>query len=66
MESIWFTWITSLSHFPMVIKTDGKENWVVTQLQSSQNFTSGTFEDWFSGIAYWLPKLSVTFFHELY
>lgn len=49
MESIWFTWITSLSHFPMVIKNDGKENWVTAQLQSSQNFSNGVFENWFSG-----------------
>lgn len=49
MESNWFTWVTSLSHFPMTIKCDENENWVQNQLQSSQNFTAGAFPNWFSG-----------------
>jgi len=55
LEGLWFTWITSLSHFPMTIKLDGEENWVVGQIQATQNFCEKmpfipeSFVTWFSG-----------------
>eukprot|EP01124_Arcella_intermedia_P010049 TRINITY_DN16608_c0_g1_i1.p1 TRINITY_DN16608_c0_g1~~TRINITY_DN16608_c0_g1_i1.p1 ORF type:complete len:363 (+),score=66.62 TRINITY_DN16608_c0_g1_i1:270-1358(+) len=49
MESIWFTWVTAMNHFPMTIQMDPKVDWVTAQLTASQNLPNTPFSRWFSG-----------------
>jgi len=51
IESHWFSWVTSMSHLPREIKyeDDLKYNWFVLQLRATQNISSGSFHDWFTG-----------------
>merc|ERR1712137_1383778 len=49
IESHWFTWVTSMSHLPMPIMEDQRDDWVTLQLRGTLNTTTGTVEDWFTG-----------------
>jgi len=49
LESTWFTWVTGMNHFPMEVDEDKYEDWVNCQLRATQNTTSTTFLNWFTG-----------------
>eukprot|EP01125_Pyxidicula_operculata_P007342 TRINITY_DN2499_c0_g1_i4.p1 TRINITY_DN2499_c0_g1~~TRINITY_DN2499_c0_g1_i4.p1 ORF type:complete len:435 (+),score=59.56 TRINITY_DN2499_c0_g1_i4:3-1307(+) len=49
IESMWFTWITAMNHFPCDISYDGEYDWVTGQCRASQNFMSTYFNNWFTG-----------------
>jgi len=49
LESMWFTWITSMSHLPMQIESDKDDDWVTHTVNTTQNLAGGLFNDWFTG-----------------
>jgi len=49
LESMWFTWVTAMNHFPMEIDVDKEDNWVDMQLSATQNIDGSLFNDWFTG-----------------
>jgi len=49
IESLWFTWTTSMSHLPMSIECDQQLDWVNQHLSTTQNVTGNFFNDWWSG-----------------
>jgi len=49
LESMWFTWVTAMNHFPMEVDVDKNEDWVNSQLHATQNITSNSFMNWFTG-----------------
>jgi len=49
IESVWFTYVTGMNHFPMTIQEDSQENWVTMQLSGTQNISEGRFNSWFTG-----------------
>jgi len=49
LESVWFTWVTSMSHLPMEIEDEKQYDWVTLHLKTTQNVASSLFTDWFSG-----------------
>lgn len=54
IESMWFTWVTAMNHFPMqIVKASDQEkkprSWVEAQFAATQNLTSTPVLDWMSG-----------------
>jgi len=49
IESHWFVWVTQMSHIPMKVDTDKKDDWFTSQLNSTCNVDQGIFNDWFTG-----------------
>eukprot|EP01130_Rhizamoeba_saxonica_P017229 TRINITY_DN8269_c0_g1_i1.p1 TRINITY_DN8269_c0_g1~~TRINITY_DN8269_c0_g1_i1.p1 ORF type:complete len:421 (-),score=48.21 TRINITY_DN8269_c0_g1_i1:20-1282(-) len=49
IESMWFTWITAMNHFPMKIGHDQNLNFVEQQLITTQNTNPGILNNWISG-----------------
>eukprot|EP01127_Copromyxa_protea_P006732 TRINITY_DN16723_c0_g1_i1.p1 TRINITY_DN16723_c0_g1~~TRINITY_DN16723_c0_g1_i1.p1 ORF type:complete len:441 (-),score=64.93 TRINITY_DN16723_c0_g1_i1:12-1334(-) len=48
-ESMWFSWVVSMNHFPMHMNLDRKDDWVTSQLRSTQNVNPSYFNNWFTG-----------------
>ncbi|XP_053884621.1 acyl-CoA (8-3)-desaturase-like [Malaclemys terrapin pileata] len=49
LESIWFVWVSSMSHVPMNIDYDKNLDWFSTQLLATCNMDQSLFNDWFTG-----------------
>lgn len=49
LESHWFVWATQMSHIPMYVDYDQKQDWVTTQVRASCNIEQSWFNDWWSG-----------------
>ena len=49
IESHWFVWVTQMSHIPMKVDIDKKDDWFTSQLNSTCNVDQGIFNDWFTG-----------------
>ena len=49
LESHWFVWVTQMSHLPMHVDTDKRDNWVSMQLKGTTDVEQSFFIDWFSG-----------------
>ncbi|XP_034624679.1 acyl-CoA (8-3)-desaturase-like [Trachemys scripta elegans] len=49
LESIWFVWVSSMSHVPMNIDYDKNLDWFPTQLLATCNMDQSLFNDWFTG-----------------
>ncbi|XP_039390765.1 acyl-CoA (8-3)-desaturase-like isoform X4 [Mauremys reevesii] len=49
LESIWFVWVSFMSHIPMNIDYDKNLDWFSTQLQATCNVDQSLFNDWFTG-----------------
>jgi len=49
IESLWFTWVTSMNHLPMPIDHEENKDWVSQQIITTQNVDQSFFNDWFTG-----------------
>ncbi|MEQ2277976.1 Delta(12)-fatty-acid desaturase, partial [Xenotaenia resolanae] len=49
LESHWFVWVTQMSHLPMEIDHERRQDWLTMQLQATCNIEQSFFNDWFSG-----------------
>lgn len=50
VESVWFTWVSAMSHFPMAFaRPDEPANWVRAQFAATQNVRGSALVDWFTG-----------------
>ncbi|KNC46235.1 fatty acid desaturase 3 [Thecamonas trahens ATCC 50062] len=53
LESMWFTWVTAMNHFPMGIVSmrsqASPKSWVAAQFDATQNLSPGAVADWFTG-----------------
>jgi len=49
LESHWFMYVTQMSHLPMPIQHDLKQDWVTHQVTSTCNVEPSFFNDWFTG-----------------
>ncbi|XP_064404994.1 acyl-CoA 6-desaturase-like [Halichondria panicea] len=49
LESHWFVWVTQMSHLPMHVDTDKRDNWVSMQLKGTTDVETSFLIDWFSG-----------------
>jgi len=50
VQSLLFTWITSISHIPLpIIEDDPNLDWVRLQCRGTQNVAGGYFNNWFTG-----------------
>jgi len=49
-ESLWFTWVTQMSHIPMEVHDlDEDDTWFTLMLKSTCNVEQSLFNDWFTG-----------------
>ncbi|RXN10819.1 fatty acid desaturase 2 [Labeo rohita] len=49
LESHWFVWVTQMSHIPMDIDYEKRQDWLSMQLVATCNIEQSFFNDWFSG-----------------
>jgi fatty acid desaturase len=49
LESLWFTWVTSMNHLTMPIEPEDNKDWVNLQMRTTQNVEHSAFNDWFTG-----------------
>lgn len=49
LESHWFVWCTQISHLPMHIDTDKRQDWVSMQMAGTRDVEASWFNDWFTG-----------------
>ena len=49
LESHWFTWATQMSHIPMHVSYDEKQDWPTLQTRASTNVSPTAFTSWWSG-----------------
>ncbi|XP_041705777.2 acyl-CoA Delta-4 desaturase-like [Coregonus clupeaformis] len=49
LESHWFVWVTQMSHLPMEMDHERRQDWLTMQLSATCNIEQSPFNDWFSG-----------------
>nr|XP_020767991.1 fatty acid desaturase 2-like protein FADS2P1 isoform X2 [Odocoileus virginianus texanus] len=49
LESLWFAYVSQMSHIPMKISREENQDWLSTQVLATCNVEQSFFNDWFTG-----------------